>query len=126
MLVAAIGMVAVAPAVLAYGWLGFPVALGAAGIVHATGSAALSPAAAALVAQGSPPGMVARGQGLLEAVGFLAAAAAALPTGWAYETIGRAPWFTMLSGLCAIAFGIGWWLMRDREEAGVGSQPAAN
>lgn len=114
MLVAGVGMIAVAPAVFAYGWLGFPVVLGAAGLVHATGSAALSPAAAALVAQGSPPDMVARGQGLLEAVGFLAAAAAALPTGWAYETIGRGPWFTMLAVLCVIAFAMGWWLLREQ------------
>jgi MFS family permease len=114
MLVASVGILAVAPAVLAYGWLGLPIALAAAGILHAAGSAALSPAAAALVAQGSPPDMVARGQGLLEAVGFLAAAAAALPTGWAYETIGRGAWFSLLSGLSVVMFAFGWWLMREQ------------
>ena len=117
MLVATIGIVAVVPAVFSYGWLGVPAVLAVAGIVHATGSAALSPAAAALVAEGSPPEMVARGQGLLEAVGFLAAAATALPTGWAYETIGRTVWFSLLSGLAAILFAIGWWLMRDQSVA---------
>ncbi|MCK5439687.1 MAG: MFS transporter, partial [Gemmatimonadetes bacterium] len=104
MFVASLGILGVAPAVLGYGWLGVPVALAGAGIVHAIGSAALSPAIAALVAEGSPPDMVARGQGLLEAVGFLAAAAAALPTGWAYETIGRATWFTGLSAVSVVLF----------------------
>lgn len=112
-LVASFGILAIAPAVLSYGWLTVPVALGAAGIMHAVGSSALSPAAAALVARGSPPDMVARGQGLLEAVGFLAAAAAALPTGWAYETIGRATWFSFLSVASVALFATGWWLSRD-------------
>lgn len=113
-LVASLGMLAVAPAVVSYGLLTVPVALAAAGIIHAMGSAALSPAAAALVAQGSPPDMLARGQGLLEAVGFLAAAATALPTGWAYETIGRASWFSGLSAVSVALFVIGWWLARRR------------
>jgi len=117
MLVATVGIAAVAPAVLGYGWLGAPVALALAGIVHATGSAALGPAAAALVAEGSPPEMVARGQGLLEAIGFLAAAAAALPSGWAYETMGRTWWFSLLSGLSVVLLATGWWLMRGREGA---------
>ena len=119
--VASFGILALAPAVLSYGWLTVPVALGAAGIVHAVGSAALSPAAAALVARGSPPDMVARGQGLLEAVGFLAAAAAALPTGWAYETLGRASWFSLLSGVSVALFAIGWWLSRNEAHEPVGS-----
>jgi DHA1 family multidrug resistance protein-like MFS transporter len=106
-LVASFGILAMAPAVLALGWLNAPVALGAAGFVMAIGSSAISPAAAALVAEGSPPDMIARGQGLLEAVGFLAAAAAALPTGWAYETIGRATWFTGLSAVTIALFAIG-------------------
>ena len=113
-LVASFGILAVAPAVLAYGWLNLPVALGAAGIVHAVGSSALSPAAAALVAKGSPPDMVARGQGLLEAVGFLAAAAAAVPSGWAYETIGRATWFSLMSFVSVAIFTAGWLLARSR------------
>ncbi len=113
-LVASFGMLAVAPAVVSYGLLTVPVALAAAGILHAMGSAALSPAAAALVAQGSPSDMLARGQGLLEAVGFLAAATTALPTGWAYETIGRATWFSGLSAVSVALFVIGWWLARRR------------
>jgi len=115
------GVLAVAPAVLGYGWLTWPIALAAAGMVHAVGSAALSPAAATLVAQGSPPDMVARGQGLLEAVGFLAAAAAALPTGWAYDTIGRAAWFSLLSGVSVALFSTGWWLMRSEKDRSVRS-----
>jgi hypothetical protein len=51
---------------------------------------------------------------LLEAVGFLAAAATALPTGWAYETIGRASWFSGLSAVSVALFVIGWWLARRR------------
>lgn len=109
-LVATFGIVAIAPAVVSYGWLSSAVALGAAGIVHAVGSSAIGPAAAALVAEGSPSDMVARGQGLLEAVGFLAAAAFALPTGWAYETIGRATWFTGV-GLSSLALFVTGWLL---------------
>jgi MFS family permease len=110
MFVASFGILAVVPAVLGYGWLTAPVALVVAGIFHAVGSAALSPSAAALVAEGSPPDMVARGQGLLEAVGFLAAAAAAFPTGWAYETVGRGVWFTFLAAASVAVFAVGWWL----------------
>jgi len=58
--------------------------------------------------------MIARGQGLLEAVGFLAAAAFALPTGWAYETIGRATWFTGLSVVSLALFALGWRLARPQ------------
>jgi MFS family permease len=61
-LIASFGILAIAPAVVSYGWLNAPLALGAAGIVHAVGSSAISPAAAALVAEGSPPDMIARGQ----------------------------------------------------------------
>ncbi|MFW2340341.1 MAG: hypothetical protein ACN4GK_09850, partial [Acidimicrobiia bacterium] len=111
-LIASFGILAIAPAVVSYGWLNAPLALGAAGIIHAVGSSAISPAAAALVAEGSPPDMIARGQGLLEAVGFLAAAAFALPTGWAYETIGRATWFTGISAASLALFATGWWLAR--------------
>jgi len=110
--IATFGILAMAPGVLALGWLNAPIALGAAGVVMATGSSAISPAAAALVAEGSPPDMIARGQGLLEAVGFLAAAAAALPTGWAYETIGRATWFTGLSMVTIALFAVGRHLSR--------------
>lgn len=112
--VGAMGMVAIVPAVLGYGWLTAPLALALAGIVHSFGSAALAPASAALVAVGSPSNMVARGQGLLEAVGFLAAAAASLPAGWAYDTIGRGPWFAGLMALGIGLFMVGWWLGRPQ------------
>jgi MFS family permease len=107
LLVGGLGVAVVSLAVSSYGWLAAPIALALAGVVHSTGSAALAPASAALVAAGSPPDMVARGQGLLEAVGFLAAAAAALPTGWAYETIGRGPWFAGLAGLGVLLYLVG-------------------
>jgi hypothetical protein len=60
-LIASFGILAIAPAVVSYGWLNAPLALGAAGIIHAIGSSAISPAAAALVAEGSPPDMIAGG-----------------------------------------------------------------
>ena len=123
-LIASFGILAIAPAVVSYGWLNAPLALGAAGIIHAVGSSAISPAAAALVAEGSPPDMIARGQGLLEAVGFLAAAAFALPTGWAYETIGRATWFTGISVASLALFATGWWLARPNSSSKV--TPVAN
>ncbi len=112
-LVAGIGIAAVAPAVLGYGWLSAPAALAAAGILHGIGSAALSPASASLVAAGSPPGMVARGQGLLEAIGFLAAAAAALPAGWLYDTVGRRVSFSLVAVAGLVLFAVGWAFTRD-------------
>lgn len=112
MLVAGIGMALLIPAFVAYGWLGVPIALALTGLVHAVGSAAIGPAGAALVAHGSPPDMVARGQGLLEAIGFLAAGAAALPSGWAYETIERTVWFPSLGAVFAVVFLGAWRLGR--------------
>jgi MFS family permease len=116
-LVAFIGIVLLLPALAGNGWLTVPVLLAVAGALIAAGGAALGPAGAALVARGSPPDMIARGQGLLEAFGFLAAAAAALPSGWAYETIGRGIWFSALAGLSALVFAVGWWLSRPPQPA---------
>lgn len=113
-MVGAVGMVVIVPAVLGYGWLTAPLILTLAAIVHSIGSAALAPAGATLVAAGSPPDMLARGQGLLEAVGFLAAAAASLPAGWAYENVGRGPWFSGLMALGVGLFMVGWWLARPQ------------
>ncbi|HSR14192.1 MAG TPA: MFS transporter, partial [Gemmatimonadales bacterium] len=110
--ISALGMVLLLPAVAAYGRLGAPITLALAGVVHAAASAAIGPAGAALVARGSPPDMIARGQGLLEAVGFLAAAATALPSGWAYDTVGRGVWFGGLAGLLAVLFLVAWRLGR--------------
>jgi hypothetical protein len=52
----------------------------------------------------------------MEAIGFLAAAAAALPTGWAYEGIGRGAWFSGLAGVGVALAALGWWL--GRQQAG--------
>ena len=43
----------------------------------------------------------------------LGAAAAALPTGWAYETIGRGPWFAGLAGVGLLLYLVGASLGRD-------------
>jgi MFS family permease len=111
--VALLSMVLITPAIVAYGWLAAPALLILVAVLHGTGSAALGPASAALVAAGSPPHLVARGQGLMEAIGFLAAAAAALPTGWAYETVGRGVWFSGLAGVGVGLAVLGWWLGRQ-------------
>ncbi len=113
-----LAMLLVVPALLGYGWLEAPVLLAITGIVHAVGIAALAPAGAALVAAGSPLDMVARGQGLLEAVGFLAAAAASFPSGWAYETIGRTTWFAGMAALVVGLFAVGLSLGSPRVETG--------
>jgi MFS family permease len=107
-LVGLLSMAAIIPGLLGYGFLGTPPLLAIAAVVHAVGIAALAPAAAALVAVGSPPQMVARGQGLLEAFGFIAAAVASFPSGWAYETIGRGSWFSALAAVAAGVFVVGW------------------
>jgi MFS family permease len=112
--VALLSMVLITPAIAAYGWLTVPALLILVAVLHGVGSAALGPASAALVAAGSPPHLVARGQGLMEAIGFLAAAAAALPTGWAYEGIGRGAWFSGLAGAGVALAALGWGLGRHR------------
>ena len=112
-LVAIPGVLIVSAAVLGYGWLGAPLLLAGAALVHGVGTAALAPAGAALVAAGSPPDMMARGQGLMEAVGFIVAAAAAIPAGWAYETMGRGVWWTGIATVAWAVFVFGWWMARS-------------
>jgi MFS family permease len=51
-------------------------------------SAITAPAAQALTSRGSPSDQIAAGQGLLDGLGLVLAAVAALPVGWVYETFG--------------------------------------
>jgi len=58
------------------------------GMAHGALSGITAPASQALTARGSPSGQIASGQGLLEGMGLLAAAVAALPMGWVYGSFG--------------------------------------
>jgi MFS family permease len=98
--VSLIGIVLIVPAVMTYATSSSKVVIAAGGLLHGIGSAALAPAAAAMVAAGSPRRHLARGQGLLEASGYLAAALAALPAGWVYARAGK---FTLFATLAAVA-----------------------
>jgi DHA1 family multidrug resistance protein-like MFS transporter len=60
----------------------------AVGVLQAAVTSGSAPASQALLTGGVPPGRVAAGQGLLEGFGLLVAAAAALPVGWVYGTLG--------------------------------------
>jgi MFS family permease len=97
---AMLGVGLIVPAVALYAVATDKFVIAVAGLVHGLGSAALAPAAAAMVAAGSPRTALARGQGLLEASGYLAAAASALPAGWIYAHAGKA---TLFWGLAAVA-----------------------
>jgi DHA1 family multidrug resistance protein-like MFS transporter len=117
------GLVVLLAAVTGYGMLETPGLLTAAGLLHGAGAAAIAPAGAALVAAGSPPDMIARGQGLMEAVGFVVAAAAALPAGWAYEAVGRGVMFGAVAALGAVLTAVGWFVGRREPSAAARSAP---
>ena len=111
-LVAFLGTLGVITAVSGYAILETPLLLASAAIVHGVGSAAIGPAAATMVSRGSPSEMTARGQAVLKAAGFLAAAVAAIPAGWAYETIGRGISWSVIGTVSAAFFLVGWQLSR--------------
>ena len=90
-----VGFVAAGAALIPYAMYGVltePWHLIGLSAVHGTVTAGIQPAAAAAVARATPRDLLATGQGMLEAVGFLAAAVAALPAGWLYGSLG--PRFT--------------------------------
>lgn len=58
------------------------------GLVQGVFTAATAPASQALAVHNSPETQIAGGQGLLEGIGLLAAAMAALPIGWVYASFG--------------------------------------
>jgi len=111
-LVAAIGTAFLLMALVGYGWLRPPLLLVCIVLLHGFGASAVAPAGAALVARGSPPDMLARGQGLLEAVGFLVAAGSAFFSGWAYEALGRGVLWTGIATVAFALFAAGWWVAR--------------
>ncbi len=95
--VALAALIFVVPLTFLYGRIATPVGLAAIGAIHSVGSGIIGPAAAAAVAAGSPKGAIARGQGLLEAFGFLSAAAAAFASGALYGAIGAGPLFALVA-----------------------------
>jgi len=117
------GLIAVLVSIVGYAWIQSPVALTGVALLHGVGSAAIAPAGSALVAAGSPPDMLARGQGLMEAVGFAVAAAAALPSGWVYETHGRGWLFGSIAGIGSIIAAAAWWSGRSVEEGEAAATP---
>lgn len=121
MSVAVPGVGAMLIALLGYVWLQTPIALAGAALVQGFGVAAISPAGSALVASGSPPDRIAQGQGLMEAVGFAVAAAAALPSGLIYGSLGKAALFSGVAGIAAVLAATAWWIGRG----GVGTRAAA-
>ncbi len=126
-LVAVPGFVLMMTAVLGYGWLDIPLVLGGAVLLHGVGSAAVVPAGEALVAAGSPPDMLARGQGLLEAVGFMVAAISAVFAGWAYGALGRGVLWSVIAAAASVSFAVGWWVARPSgSSAAPRPQPPGN
>lgn len=97
------GLAMLVPAMLLYGYTDSMWVAAVAVLVQATGASAIAPAGASLVVSGSPAAMTARGQGLLEAVGFLSAAAFSLPSGWVYDEFGMRGWMWVVSGCCVLA-----------------------
>ena len=76
------------PVIFLYGQVGTALAVVAVGAVHSLLIAVTNPAAASGVARASPPELVARGQGFLEAMGFLLAALAVALAGVLYGAVG--------------------------------------
>ena len=83
-----VGSEVILPVFALYGWLVAPIAIAVAGAVHSVLMAAVNPAAATAVARGSPPEFIARGQGMLDALGFIFSAIAAVVMGFTYDLYG--------------------------------------
>jgi MFS family permease len=96
------------PALLLYGVLDSPIALTVFSGVHGIVAGAIQPASASLVARTVPRDSIATGQGLLESVGFLVAAAVALPSGWAYERLGARGLFGVVTIVAALPIVVAW------------------
>jgi MFS family permease len=87
-LVGLIGSIGILPIFALYGWLVAPIAIAVAGGIHSVLMAAVNPSAATAVARGSPPEFIARGQGMLDALGFIFSAIAAVVMGLTYDWYG--------------------------------------
>jgi MFS family permease len=96
------------PALLMYGVLQSPLALTLFSAAHGVFAGAIQPAAASLVARSVPRDSSATGQGLLESVGFLAAAVVALPAGWAYQRLGAPGLFLAVTVLAVVPLVAAW------------------
>jgi len=97
-----VGSVAILPLFALYGWLLAPIAIAVAGAMHSVLMAAVNPAAATAVARGSPVEFIARGQGMLDALGFIFSAIAAVAMGVMYGAYGPGVATTAM----AIAIGV--------------------
>lgn len=113
-----VGSMAILPVFSLYGWLVAPVAIAVAGAVHSVLMAAVNPSAATAVARGSPPEFIARGQGMLDALGFIFSAVAAVTMGFTYDRYGPGVSATTM----AIAIGglvfAAYWVSREDLRAG--------
>lgn len=108
-LVGLIGSMAIVPVFSLYGWLAAPTAIAFAGAVHSVLMAAVNPAAATAVARGSPPEFIARGQGMLDALGFIFSAAAAVTMGFTYDRYGpEVSATTMAIAIAGLVFAAYW------------------
>jgi MFS family permease len=119
-----VGMVAltfVIPLTALYGQVTTPVAMASVGGVHAIFSGIIGPAAATTVAIGSPAGAIARGQGVLEAFGFLSAAVAAFAAGALYGAIGPAQLYALVAAGLVVYLLAAWWLTRSAPADGTRS-----
>jgi len=103
---------AAVPLVFLFGRLETPLALATLGGLQGLGSAVISPAAGAAVAQRSPPGAIGQGQGLMEAFALLVAAFTAGVSGWAYGAIGPAWLFTGLAVMIVAMLLVAWLIGR--------------
>ncbi len=104
--------VAIVPIFAAYGWLGSPVLISIVGAAHSTLMAGVNPSAAASVARGSPPEFVARGQGALDASGFVFAAVSAISMGILYGWVGPGWSITIMAIVVLFLASAAWWVSR--------------
>jgi len=108
-LVGLIGSMAIVPVFSLYGWLVAPIGIAFAGGVHSVLMAAVNPSAAVAVARGSPPEYIARGQGMLDALGFIFSAGAAMTMGFTYDRYGPGvSATTMAAAIAGLVFAAYW------------------
>jgi MFS family permease len=104
--------IAIVPVFSSYGWLEAPMVIAAAGAIHSALMAGVNPAAAASVARGSPPEFVARGQGALDASGYVFAAVAAGLTGVLYGSLGPGWSITIVAAITLVLALLSYWVSR--------------
>ncbi|MGF1667566.1 MAG: MFS transporter [Acidimicrobiia bacterium] len=100
-----VGMVATAlsiPFLGTYGLWQTPEQLIWISVLHGAVTAGIQPAAAAAVTRLASGPLLATGQGMLQAVGFAAAALVALPSGWLYQRMGPEGLFPLVAAGVAV------------------------